>query len=182
MDPTYSQPLVEMGMSLTELAIKGTATAVSNKIKTVKEERNADKLRNTYDEIVSGLLSERDEAIRIAQAYKSELDRIIISDDDINHLHNTVSQLLEIIKEIQLVDAKVKGPEEVSKVTAQVKSYEQVKELISVDTLKTMQLLGFNYKAAIGEPLTQICANAILKIGIKNTPQSTNNAPKSRGR
>ena len=38
---------------------------------------------------------------------------------------------------------------EVEKVTAQVQSYEQIKELISVDTLKTMQLLGFNYKAPI---------------------------------
>lgn len=42
-----------------------------------------------------------------------------------------------------------------------------MKELISVDTLKTMQLLGFNYKAAIGEPLTKICAEAITKIGNK---------------
>ena len=45
----------------------------------------------------------------------------------------------------------------------------QFKELISVDTLKTMQLLGFNYKAAIGEPLTEICANAISKLGNKTT-------------
>ena len=37
MDFTYTQPLVEMGVSLTELAIKGTATAVTNKIKAVKE-------------------------------------------------------------------------------------------------------------------------------------------------
>lgn len=42
-----------------------------------------------------------------------------------------------------------------------------IKELISKDVLKTMQLLGFNYKAAIGEPLTEICANKIK--GIANT-------------
>ena len=34
--------------------------------------------------------------------------------------------------------------------------------MISVDTLKTMQLLGFNYKAAIGEPLTLMLKNYIL--------------------
>ena len=50
----------------------------------------------------------------------------------------------------------------------QVQGYEQIKELISVDTLKSMQLLGFNYKAAIGEPLTQLCANAITGWGNKN--------------
>ena len=107
MDFTYTQPLVEMGVSLTELAIKGTATAVTNKIKAVKEEKNAEKLRNTYDEIVSELLFERDEAVRIAQAYKSELDRIVISDDDIEHLHNTVARLLGIIKVFQLASAEI---------------------------------------------------------------------------
>ena len=171
MDSLYAQPLVEMGVSLTELAIKGTATAVTNKIKAVKDEKNTEKIRNTYDEIVNELLSERDEAVRIAQAYKSELEKIVINDDDIVHLHNTVSRILEIVKAFQLVAATAKGQEEVEKVTAQVQSYEQIKELISVDTLKTMQLLGFNYKAAIGEPLTQICASAITNIGNKKSNQ-----------
>lgn len=182
MDSMYAQPLVEMGVSLTELAIKGTATAVTNKIKAVKDEKNAEKLRNTYDEIVNELLSERDEAVRIAQAYKSELERIVISDDDIEHLHNTVSRLLGIIKAFQLASAAIKGEDEIAKVTAQVESYEQIKELISVDTLKTMQLLGFNYKAAIGEPLTQICANAISNIGSKGKTSQSNNQQRNKGR
>lgn len=153
MDANYAQPLFEMGISLTELAVKGTATAVANKIKTVKDEKNAEKLRNTYDEIVNELLAERDEAVRIAQAYKSELDRIVISDEDINHLNATATRLLDLIKTF--------SPE------LDTNSFEAIKDLISVDTLKTMQLLGFNYKAAIGEPLTKICANAVSSIGNK---------------
>lgn len=55
-----------------------------------------------------------------------------------------------------------------------VKSFESIRDLITVDTLKTMQVLGFNYRAAIGEPLTQICSEAILNLGkTKNT--SNNN-------
>ena len=146
-------PLVEMGAALTELAIKGTATAVANKVKSVKDEKDAVRLRCTYDDIVNQLLSERDEAVRIAQAYKSEIERIVISDEDIEHLHNTVSRLLDLVKEI--------SPD------TPVDSFEVFKDLISVDTLKTMQLLGFNYKAAIGEPLTKICAEAITNIGNK---------------
>lgn len=169
MDTIYTQELVGLGISLTELAVKGTATAVSTKIKSIKDEKNLEKIRNTYDEIVSQLLSERDEAIRIAQSYKSELEKVIISDDDIEHLHNTVARLLEIFKTIQLASATLKGNDEIEKVKTQVDSYEQIKELISVDTLKTMQLLGFNYKAAIGEPLTELCATAISSIGTKKT-------------
>ena len=163
MDTIYTTELVALGASLAELAVKGTATAVSTKIKAIRDEKNTDKVRNTYDEIVSELLLERDEAIRIAQSYKSELEKVVISDEDIQHLHNTVSNILEI------ANALPKGEDEIAKVKSQVESYEQIKELISVDTLKTMQLLGFNYKAAIGEPLTEICANAISKLGNKTT-------------
>ncbi len=51
----YKQPLVEISVSLAELVIKVTATAVTNKIRAIRDEKNADKLRNTYDEIVSEL-------------------------------------------------------------------------------------------------------------------------------
>ena len=66
----------------------------------------------------------------------------------IEHLHKTVELVLDIIKEMS------PGTD--------VEMYQQLKELICVDVLKAIQLLGFNYKEAIGEPLTQICANAIL--------------------
>lgn len=125
------------------------------------------------------MLHEREEAVRIAQAYKSELERIIISDEDIEQLQNTVARVIEIIKVFQLASASMKGVEETRKVSAQAESYEQIKALINVDTLKTMQLLGFSYKAAIGEPLTQICANAIENIGSKSrATQGNGNKPR----
>ena len=139
MNDLYTTELLSLGMSLTELAVKGTATAVSNKIKSIKEEKNTENIRRTYDEIINELLDEREEAVRIAQAYKSELEKVVISDEDIQHLHNTVSRILEIIKNIQTTNAEPLGEEAVEAVNNQVRSYEQIKELISVDTLKTMQ-------------------------------------------
>ncbi len=155
MDISTLNILTEMGTNLTTLAVKGTATAIHSKIESVKNEKNAETLRNTYDEIVNQLLSEREEAIRIAQAYKEEIEKVEISDEDIEHLHHTVEKILEITKEM-------------SPQTESIKTFEQLKELISVDTLKTMQLLGFNYKSAIGEPLTRLCADAISGIGKRN--------------
>ncbi len=152
MNELYTAELIGLGVSLTELAVKGTATVISSKIKSIKDEKNIDNVKATYDEIINELLSEREEAVRIAQAYKSELEKVVISDDDIQHLHNTVTRILELIKNSQ-------GDAEVN---TQIKAFEQLKELISVDTLKAMQLLGFNYKAAIGEPLTLMLRNFIL--------------------
>jgi len=148
MDGAYTTALIEMGTSLATLAVKGTASVVHSKIKAIKDEKDIIRIRQTYGEIVGELITEREEAIRIAQAYKSELDRIEISDEDIKHLHTTVERLLELFK--------VMSP------TAPIDKFEQMKDLISVDSLKAIQLLGFNYKAAIGEPLTQLCADAIL--------------------
>ena len=168
------QPLVEMGVSLTELAVKGTASAVTKKIRAVKDIKDAEKLRTTYDALINEVLQEREEAVRIAQAYKSELERIVISDEDIEHLHNTVSNILEIFKNIQLAGVDPQDTLGVMRVQKQIETMDQVINLISVDTLKTMQLLGFNYKAAIGEPLTQICSRAILSLTErKNTPVSS---------
>ena len=124
------------------------------------------------------VLLEREEAVRIAQAYKSELDRIVISDDDIEHLHNTVTKVLEIFNSFQMATATTQGEEAKKKAKDTADSLSQIKDLISVDTLKTMQLLGFNYKAAIGEPLTQICANAISAWG--NNKGSSKNTPKRK--
>lgn len=160
MDQTYTTAIAELGVSLATMAVSGTATAINTKIKAIKTEKDAEKIRNAYDEIVNELISEREEAIRIAQVYKAELDRIVISDDDIEHLHITASRLLDMLK------AFSPGTD--------ISTFEALKDLISVDTLKTMQLLGFNYKAAIGEPLTQICADAISNIGNKNKPQAGN--------
>ena len=168
MEELYTKARVEMGVSLAELAVKGTASAVTKKIRAVKDVKDAEKLRVTYDALINEVLQEREEAVRIAQAYKAILDRIEISDEDIEHLHNTVSRIIEIIKTIQLSSAAGKSDEEIEKIKSQVEGYEQIKELISVDTLKTMQLLGFNYKDAIGEPLTKLCANAISNWGSKN--------------
>lgn len=156
MGPEMSSTLVQMACSLTTLIAKETATAVHAKVKSVQNEKNASTIRATYDEVVNQLLSEREEAIRIAQAYREELERTEISDEDINNLHNTVTSVLSIIKRMS-PNAK------------NISSLEQLNDLISVDTLKTMQLLGFNYKAAIGEPLTRLCANAIENLEKKRS-------------
>lgn len=160
MNTTIPEPLIEMGASLTELAVKGTASIISKKIQAAKSIKDTETLRTLYDGLMNEVLQEREEAIRIAQAYKFELERIVISDEDINHLHTTITNILNLTKTI--------SPDNKS-----IAIMELLQNLINVDTLKTMQLLGFNYKAAIGEPLTQICAEAIINLGKSKTNLNT---------
>jgi hypothetical protein len=148
--------LVETGINLTALAVKGTVSAVTTKIKALKTEKDLETVKNKYDELINEILSEREEAVRIAQLYKSEVDRMEISDKDIEHLNKTIGQVLIILQGITP--------------SINITGISQIQGLINVDTLKAMQLLGFNFKAAIGDPLTNLCANAILsKTSKKNT-------------
>ena len=147
MDPIMTTSIAELATNLTALAVKGTVSTISTKIKTIKLEKNVEIVKNQYDEIINELLSEREEAVRIAQVYKSEIERYQISDDDIAHLHRTVETILEIVQKM--------SPQ------TNIEGLDQLKNLISIDTLKSIQLLGFNYKEAIGEPLTKLCADAI---------------------
>lgn len=161
MDNVLSGVLSDISASLTSLAVKGTVTTVSTKIKAIQNKKDIESVRNSYDEIVNELLSEREEAVRIAQIYKGELERYQISDEDIKHLHATVGRVLEIFQQL--------SP------STNVDGFQQFKDLISIDTLKAMQLLGFNYKKAIGEPLTDLCAtkiNTLAKSGSENTSKS----------
>jgi hypothetical protein len=156
----YTTILSTMGTALSNLAVKQTVYSINSKISTMKNEYDVNTVRKQYNEMIDELISERGEAIRIAQVYKNEIDRIQINDEDIEHLQNTVSRIIDVFKE--------RDPEK------PMDTFVQLKELINADTLKTMQLLGFNFKTAIGEPLTELCANSISSLKKSTVSQVEN--------
>ena len=149
MEPYITESIANAGVELGILAVKGTTAKINSKIQSMKTEREADKLRASYDDIVNELLSERADALRIAQIYKEEYEKVTIKDEDIEYLHNTLIRLISLFSSFGNVTEE------------QSASFRQIAELLNKDTLKTMQLLGFNYREAIGEPLTEVCANTI---------------------
>ena len=77
MEPYISETIANAGVELGILAVKGTTAKINSKIQSMKTEREADKLRNSYDDIVNELLSERADALRIAQIYKEQYEQLI---------------------------------------------------------------------------------------------------------
>ena len=94
------EQLIELGISLSGLAVKSTASIIQKKISASKARKNDKKTIEVYDEIVNELIEERAEAIRIAQSYKTELEKYEISDADIEHLNKTISTVLDILKDV----------------------------------------------------------------------------------
>jgi len=98
-------------------------------------------------------MHQKQEAVLIAESYKNELERVQISDDDIKHLNETAKALLN--KFLPLIPPSADGSKEVKEIESLLNAF------ISTSTLRTLQLLGFNFKEAIGEALTKLVSGFI---------------------
>ena len=137
-----NQILGQLAANLAESAARNTASFISNKISTVKTKKNDKETIAALEEIINDLLNDKLEIQRIAQAYEQELVSQKITEDDIKYI---TDNLLPIFSDF--IPDKVQ--------------IEQFEKILSVETLTIMQLIGFNYKQAIGEPLTLFLRKAI---------------------
>lgn len=152
------ESLITLGLSLSQVIAKNSISLVGNKMALAKEKKDLDSQSLAYTEIINDLLEDKSELSLIAREYKEAYEQITISDEDIEYLHRTLSKVIELLNSMGATD------------TATKKSMDDLVQLLNKDTLKTMQLIGFNYKEAIGKPLTDVCSDAIrTKLSIKNS-------------
>lgn len=140
----------ELKKRLFDLMDEGLVNPFKDRLILARKERDFDKLKDIYDEYILKLEKERAAALKIASDYQKEFDNMKISDDDITYLSSTINRIIELMKEFPGATGGL--PEDAVKV---------ILSLINIDTLRSMQLLGFNYKEAIGEPLTKVTAEFI---------------------
>ena len=132
-----SQVMMQMAANLMEATARNGASIINSKIRAAKTKKEHKETISELEEIIYDLLNDKSEIQMIAQAYEQELVSQKITEEDIKYI---TDNLLPIITEI--VSEKDKP------------QIEQLKKVLSVETLTIMQLIGFNYKQAIGEPLT----------------------------
>lgn len=171
--------LVALSSALKNIVNSGVADQAISLISSVKEGKDDKKTIAAYEDAFNKLIHENQELKSIALRYKDEYDQIYLSEKDIEYLQATATRLINLFKpevseesknEIRKNLISLGQPEEIADNFAtaweqqqeeQRKKLEQAVDLIQVDTLRTMQLLGFNYKKAIGEPLTEITSRTI---------------------
>ncbi|MCB4209235.1 hypothetical protein IAR49_00010 [Lactiplantibacillus plantarum] len=140
--------LLALNTAFTKAVTEVTVEKVTNKISQIKLNRDLKKQVRAYDQLVNDLLDNKNRLELTARNYKELLEQVTISDSDIESLHSTVKSVIELIKPLVDFENQDEG-----------NSIDVVLDLLNSDTLKTLQLLGYNYKKAIGEPLTQITAD-----------------------
>ncbi len=152
MDDTNAKLLAELGVRLTESAVRNTAGAISDKISSIKAKRDDKQTIRELEDIVNNLLDDKSELVRIAQAYEQELVSQKISDEDIAYITDTLVPLIE-----KFIDS-IEDEDERAKSQAYI---DTIKNIVSQEMITVLQLVGFNFKQAIGEPLTVLIKRMI---------------------
>lgn len=137
-------PIATLTKQLATAVINNTATIVADRVKAARANKDKDKTIAALEEIINELVSDKSELTRIAQAYEQEFVSQKITEKELKYITDNVLPLLD-----KFVPASQKD------------TIDQVKSILSVETLTIMQLLGFNYKRAIGEPLTTLLQKTI---------------------
>ncbi|MBE5108371.1 hypothetical protein IGI01_24905 [Bacillus thuringiensis] len=148
--------LIKASTELATHLAKNTTQKVMDKIRVSKETKDDKKTINALEEIITDLIAEKNKLIQIAQTYDEQLVAQKISEEEVNYITDNILPLLE-----NLLD-KSQNPEE------DKKKIEMLKPILSKETFNILQLLGFNFKRAIGEPLTDLVNGLIAS----NTPPS----------
>lgn len=144
--------LAKVGIDLGTLAAKNSAHAIMDKIRAIKTSSDKGKVIGSLEEIINDLISDKNQLIQLVQSYEERLILQKISDEDIDFITQSIVPLLE-----ELLN---KSPgEEADKAKEAIDLF---KPILSKETFHILQLLGFNFQRAIGEPLTQLAKAAIL--------------------
>lgn len=129
-----------------------TASLVWDKISTIKKKGNDKETISNLEEIITDLINEKNELRQILQAFEEQFISQKITEDEIVYITEKVVPILEAF----VVNAEGEDA------TEQARNIESLKPLLSKDTINILQLLGFNFKKAIGEPLTQLINSLIF--------------------
>jgi hypothetical protein len=149
MDPA----VVSLSVQLADTAIRNTAATVADKIAAAKARKRDQETIAELEEIISSLISDKNDLVRIAQAYEQELAGHRISQSDVQYIADNVIPILRSLA------AAASEDDADSDLEQQV---EALASIVSAETVNILQLVGFNFRRAIGEPLTQLVAQLIL--------------------
>lgn len=135
--------------SLAASAVRNSAQAVSDRIAALRAKGRSEETINGLEELVNALIQDKVELTRIAQAYEAELVAQRLTPGDIEYVTSNVIPILQKVMEAsgnaqagQLVDS--------------------LQTLLSPETVNILQILGFDFRKALGEPATTLARRAIL--------------------
>lgn len=154
--------IIALGTELAGIIGRKSVEAIFDRINSAKKKGDKDEIIGNLEEIVNDLISDKNSLIQISQAYEEILITQKISEDEIDYITTSIIPLLEDL-------FGQSNSENMEKFQAVIDS---IKSLISKESFNIMQMLGFNFKKAIGEPLTDLISS-LIKAKITNDSDKT---------
>jgi hypothetical protein len=145
-DPEISQLWTQFG----EVVARNAATSVTTRVTAIRARRADQEAVNELTELVNDLIADRNELIGIATAFQQELIAQRISDEDIQYI---TTQLIPVAE--RLITQSPNSAQSQAAINA-------IKGLVNQEALTILQLIGFNFRRAIGDPLTVLVERLIL--------------------
>lgn len=145
--------VVSLGVRLTEAAARNSVEELIGRIRAAKTRKDAGETIELLEEIIDELTEDRTELLRVARAYREQLVDQQLTDDEIEHVTSQIVPTIARLAELAADDE--------SRAEDLERFVEILKPLLSAETITVLQVLGFNFKAAIGEPLTEVLASLI---------------------
>jgi hypothetical protein len=156
-DPEF----VALGSQLAEVASRSAASAVAERIRVVKARKDDRETIRLLEELVNDLVDDKAELTRIALAYQQEVAAKQLSPADIQYI---AANLRPLLRQLGAVSSS-------GDVRAAEAMLDAIQPLLSEETLTIVQLVGFNVREAIGEPMTALVRDLISnKLGSSATP------------
>lgn len=158
MDPVLQQA----GVDLAALAVKNTASSIFDRVRVARTNREKDQTISELEAIINDLIADKLELQRVAEVYREAVAAQTISDEDLAFIAENLVPLLESLG---------------------VPGLDKFRPLVSPEFLRIAQALGFSFKHALGQPLTEVAAAQIAARLSPPTKASSRGAPnKPQGR
>lgn len=145
--------IAQITLNLAEVSIRNTASFVQDRIRTAKANRDHANQITELTEIINDLLADKTELITIGQLMHQELASHSIADEDLHFVTDTLIPTIEKL----LSEGEENGK------TERTNQIEAIKALVTPEMLSVLQLVGFNFREAIGVPLTELLASTIRR-------------------
>ena len=152
-----NQLLINLGIKLTEIVASSTVSIISDKISKAKTLSDKDRTIQELESIIDGLISDKRQLIEIGQKYEEVTSFQKLTDEDVLYVTKSILPVLEeLLSKASGLSTDPDAPAQLQQII------DVIKPIISVETFNVLQMLGFNFRDAIGAPLTELIKSFIL--------------------
>lgn len=153
-----NRQLINLATKTADIFIKNTTETIFRRIDAAKDDSDKEKTILRLEEIIKELIEERNELDKIIKEYDELLGMQKISEKDINYITENIVPIVSDFLESDLVSSDENiNKDEINQII------DVLKPLLSIETFTILQLIGFNFREAIGIPLTKLVNKSIDK-------------------